>query len=71
MNKGGATLVFFGALLTLIGLGAFAYAFGSRGREGSRRPSATESALDTLKRRYVNGQIQRDEFLRMKRDLER
>lgn len=33
--------------------------------------SSTESALDVLKKRYAGGEIDRDTFEQMKRDIER
>jgi putative membrane protein len=41
---------------------------GSSGGSGTRAP---DTPLDILKRRYAQGEISRDEFENMKKDLER
>jgi putative membrane protein len=38
--------------------------------EGGVRTYETETALDVLKKRYAAGEISREEYLEMRRDLE-
>ncbi len=60
-------------LLWLVILFIFIYFLYARyGGQGSRFPGAPggETALDILQRRYARGEITRDEYLSMKRDLE-
>lgn len=59
-----AMLLFWG--LAIVGIVAAARWLLSRGSGDS----ATESALDILKKRYARGEIAREEYERMKRDLE-
>ena len=40
-------------------------------RERRREPEAAVSALDIIERRYAKGEITREEYLRMKKDLEK
>jgi putative membrane protein len=42
---------------------------GSWGEPSDRSPSAGESALDILKRRYARGEITREQFDQMRRDV--
>lgn len=53
--------------------GPFSY-FGRRGGWGdhpeSGRGSSGESALDILKRRYASGELTREQFEQMRRDIE-
>ncbi len=58
-------LVFWGAIITGI---VFLVRGASRGSGGSP-PQGGETALDILKRRYARGEITREEFEGMKRDL--
>lgn len=39
------------------------------GRDGARHEGGGETPLEILERRYARGEIDRDEFERMKRDL--
>jgi len=39
-------------------------------RAAAQRPTAGESALDLLKQRYARGEINGDEFVRIKREIE-
>ncbi len=62
-----------GLLFTLLIVGAVAYALGWRpdfleGQGMSRRSG--ESAMDILKRRYAQGEITKEEYEQMRRDLE-
>jgi len=58
-------LVFWGAIITGI---VFLVRAASQGKGGSQS-QAGETALDILKRRYARGEITREEFEAMKRDL--
>ena len=40
-----------------------------RGGEGRGRPVGPDTALDIIQKRYARGEIDREEFERMKRDL--
>lgn len=68
-------MMFFGFLLFVLGIGVIAYILGWRpdflkpnSNYGSpRKPS--DSALEILQERYARGEIDEDEYLRMKRDL--
>lgn len=65
----------FGLILIVILVIVLVWAFsgnrfggsGSSGPDNQRTPP--ESPLDTIKRRYARGEISRDEFEQMKRDL--
>ena len=65
-------MMFFGLLFPVLLLAALAYAFGWRpgqttplGSFGSR-----QTPLDVLKERYARGEINRDMYEEMKRDLQ-
>jgi putative membrane protein len=57
--------------LALIGL-LVAYAFGWRPGNGQQQPPRRQepSALDILKARYARGEISREEYQGMRRDLD-
>lgn len=42
----------------------------SRNYDGSFRETARETSIDILKRRYARGEISKEEFEQMKKDLE-
>lgn len=42
----------------------------SRNYNGSFRETARETSIDILKRRYARGEISKEEFEQMKKDLE-
>ena len=58
-------LVFWGAIITGV---VFVVRAASQGGVGSP-PQGAETPLDILKRRYARGEITREEFEEMKRDL--
>ena len=62
-------MMFFGWLLALVGLGALAYQFGWH-PEQRRSSDEAKSALDILNERYARGEISREEYQRMREDLE-
>ena len=57
------------AFLALIALGAYYLATGFA-RTGRRVPSSNRRALEILKERYARGEITREEYLRMREELE-
>ena len=61
----------FGLIFTLVIVGAVAYILGWRpqfNQSGPAQPKQTP--LELLKERYARGEISRDEFEQMRRDLE-
>jgi len=57
-------------IIVLIVIGALAYfVFQSRNKKG-QTPTQNESHLDILKRRYARGEIAKEEYEKMKNDLE-
>lgn len=61
----------FGLILTLGIIGAVAYALGWRPQFNQPGPTATsQSPLEILKARYARGEISREEYEQMRRDLE-
>lgn len=61
-------LVFLFALYFLFGRGGFRLPGQNYGRYGNN--SEPETALEILKKRYAKGEISREEFERMKKDLQ-
>jgi putative membrane protein len=68
---GGGWLMWLGMIVFwgLVIWGVIALARGTAGHSHSESPRQNESALEVLKRRYVSGDINRDEFEQKKRDI--
>ena len=62
-------LLFWGGLLVLLGLGAWAL-IRSGQRQSDRCTGTGSRALDILKERYARGEITREEYEKRRRDLE-
>ncbi len=68
-------MMFFGFFLFILGIGVIAYILGWRPdflKQGSNYGSPRQpddSALEILQDRYARGEIDEDEYLRMKRNL--
>jgi putative membrane protein len=61
----------FGLILTLGIVGAIAYALGWRPQINRTGPAQTsQTPLEILKARYARGEISREEYEKMRRDLE-
>ena len=65
----------FGSIFWLVTLGLIVWAVISivnknRGQNKSGGSSAEENPLDILKKRYANGEITKEEFEQMKKDLQ-
>ena len=64
-------MMIFGLLVPLLLIGAIAYALGWRPQFTQTWPAQTNrTPLEILKERYARGEIGRDEFEQMVRDLE-
>lgn len=61
-------LLFWGGLIALIFFSI--RAFTGSGQKQSGAMTAGETALDILKRRYARGEIDKDEYETMRRDIE-
>lgn len=79
MGIGSIELIILGLVMLLFWGGIIALAFfairalmrsGREQDEGGVRTYETETALDVLKKRYARGEISREEYLEMRRDLE-
>ena len=57
-------------IIFLIVIGLLIYFIVQAQKTKGHTPSQNESPLDTLKRRYAKGEIVREEYERMKKDLE-
>ncbi len=57
-------------LLVLGGLGFLVYAGVRRSRAGPAPATASEDAIATLRLRYARGELTREEFRRMREDLD-
>ncbi len=61
----------FGLILTLGIVGAIAYALGWRPQLNQKAPAQTsQTPLEILKARYARGEISREEYEEIRRDLE-
>ena len=61
----------FGLIFTLVIVGAVAYILGWRHQFNQSGPTQSkQTPLELLKERYARGEISRDEFEQMRRDLE-
>jgi putative membrane protein len=61
----------FGLILTLVVIGAIAYTLGWRPQFNQGGPIQTnQTPLEILKARYARGEISREEYEEMRRDLE-
>jgi putative membrane protein len=61
----------FGLVFTLVIVGAVAYILGWRPQFHQGGPAQSkQTPLELLKERYARGEISRDEFEQMRRDLE-
>ena len=73
MTFGGTVMLVYGVSWVFIvaGLGFLLYALFVRGAEGvaAQRLSPADNPLTLLKSRYARGEITRDQFLAMQRDL--
>lgn len=65
-------MMLFGLLFPIILIAALAYAFGWRPGQGTNLGSFgnRQTPLDVLKERYARGEISRDVYDEMRRDLE-
>ena len=61
----------FGLIFTLVVIGAIAYILGWRPQFNQSGPAQSkQTPLQILKERYARGEISREEFEQMRRDLE-
>ena len=65
-------MMLFGLLIPILLIAALAYAFGWRPGQGATLGSFgnRQTPLDVLKERYARGEISREVFEEMRRDLE-
>ncbi len=68
MNYGYGGVVMWLLIILLIAVAALVLF--SRFRVDERHPTEKETALDILKKRYARGEISREEFVKMKADVE-
>lgn len=65
------TMMGFGLIIPLLLIGGIAYALGWRPQSNQTRPAQTnQTPLELLKARYARGEISREEYEQMRRDLE-
>ena len=61
----------FGLIIPLLLIGGIAYALGWRPQFNQSGPASTsQTPLELLKARYARGEISREEYEQMRRDLE-
>jgi putative membrane protein len=61
----------FGLIFTLAVVGGIAYALGWRPQFNQRGPAnSSETPLEVLKARYARGEISREEYEKIRQDLE-
>ena len=61
----------FGLIIPLLLIGGIAYALGWRPQFNQSGPASTsQTPLEMLKARYARGEISREEYEQMRRDLE-
>ena len=61
----------FGLIIPLLLIGGIAYALGWRPQLNQSRPAQTEQTpLEILNERYVRGEISREEYEQVRRELE-
>ena len=61
----------FGLIIPLLLIGAVAYALGWRPQlNQTQPPQASQTPLEILKARYAGGEIDREEYEQMRRDLQ-
>ncbi len=58
-------------IIVLIVIGVLVYFIVQSQKKNGQTPTQNESPLDILKRRYANGEIAKEEYEKMKKDLER
>ena len=63
--------MFMGMLLIVILVAAVIYWLAREAKSKTNGPSSGETPFDILKKRYAKGEITKEEFERMKNDLER
>ena len=65
------TMMGFGLIIPLLVIGGIAYALGWRPQSNQAGPTQTsQTPLELLKARYARGEISREEYDQMRRDLE-
>jgi putative membrane protein len=65
------TMMGLGLILPLLLIGAVAYALGWRPQPNQAGPAQSrQTPVEILKARYANGEISREEYDQMRRDLE-
>ncbi len=65
------TMMGFGLIIPLLVIGAIAYALGWRPQSNQTGPAQTgQTPLELLKARYARGEISREQYDQIRRDLE-